>query len=828
MLQGSFSVREQPAMRAPQIVVPDRFAGDAYHFRDHANDPGLTLRNLEVFLEDLQNEPPWRTEADIDADYYDGKQLPTEVLATLRSKGMGPLTTELVKPTINAVLGLEAQTRTDWNVAADDERFSDVADALSARLKEAERETRADRSCADAYAGEIKVGLHWVEVSRSSNPFEYPYRVKQVHRREIYWDHRAREPDLSDCRFLIRKRWLDEDQAKAFFPYHAELIGHACRGFRDWVGDFVREDLSEHLQRGFRDEQNFNFEEAEWRDTERGRILALEVWYRVWTRGTVLIIPSQNNRAVEYDPTNPRHKIAIAAGMAEPIEAVYPKMRLSWWLGPHRITDSPIKDNEFPYVPFWGYREDKTLAPYGMIRAMRSPQDEVNARFQKMYWLLSARRIIADADAIDLKANDWNKVKHEAGRADGVIVLNQLRRNLQTGFQIVENIQLANEQAKLIEERKRAVQETAGVFMAQLGQAGAADSGIAIDKLVQQGVTSLAELNDNYRFGRRKVGELLVNLIRQDLAGRQMTFEVDKDLLGKKKVTINLPSKDAFGNDMLENDVEKSRVKVALGDVPQSNSFREQQFTMLGEAIKSMPPQAQAIMTPVWIEFSNLPQRKILAKQLREAFGINTGEEPTPEQAQALEQAQQQEEAMRQLQMTKLAGDIEEQKLRIATAQQQARALESQMTGANGAPDPAIMDEMQSTVADYEKQITKLTQEIAALRTESTIKMRELLVREKESEDKKESEIARAEIERDTEEAVAKIEAQRDQATQAVNKALAALGERVDQLTNKFAEPKKPKQITIKRKDGSVLHAKVDGDKIEVSEGGKPGKEEQQ
>lgn len=168
--------------------------GATAHARDQAPaEPGaLSVMQLERWLDEIRNQPSWRREADKACDYYDGNQLDADTLAQLDDKGLGPLTTNLIQPTVNAVLGMEAKTRTDWRVGGDDDQYQDVAEALSAKMHEAEREAQADVATSDAYAGQIKAGFGVVEVSRNSNPFNYPYRVTSVPRSEMYWDWRSR------------------------------------------------------------------------------------------------------------------------------------------------------------------------------------------------------------------------------------------------------------------------------------------------------------------------------------------------------------------------------------------------------------------------------------------------------------------------------------------------------------------------------------------------------------------------------------------------------------------------------------------------------------
>jgi hypothetical protein len=59
---------------------------------------------------------------------------------------------------------------------------------------------------------------------RESDPFKFPYRCKAIHRNEIYWDFLAKEPDLSDARYLIRRKWTETDLAALLFPDKADFI----------------------------------------------------------------------------------------------------------------------------------------------------------------------------------------------------------------------------------------------------------------------------------------------------------------------------------------------------------------------------------------------------------------------------------------------------------------------------------------------------------------------------------------------------------------------------------------------------------------------------
>lgn len=625
------------------------------HGRDLApvsTDPdALSVTTLEAWVHEIRTQPSWRLESDKCADYYDGNQLTPERAQKLEEMGLGPLVTDLIKPTVNAVLGMEAKTRTDWTVGADDEQYTDVADALKSKIHEAGRESRADRACSDAYAGQIKAGFAAVEVSRDSNPFNYPYRVKAVHRRELFWDWRSVEPDWSDARWLIRERRFDPDHLAAFFPEFADLIRKAGTGWTSLQQEMLAGGgLSPTLMHSLTEERRAGWDESEWRDTERKRVSCREVWYRHWVRGLVLRLPG--GRVVEFNQHRPEHIAVVAAGVVQPKVATFDRIRCAFFVGPHRIRDIATGRRRFPYIPFWGYREDLTGVPYGLIRSMISPQDEINARAAKMMWLLNSRQVQIDSDAVDVKYNTLSDASRELGRADGFVVTNPARVNGANAVRIDRNIELSAQQLTLMENAKNAIQQTAGVYPAMMGQNSSASSGLAISSLVEQGMTTLAEINDNYRFARRAVGEALLELLKEDLVAEE-EVQIDTGTT-KKRVQINVSRFDpATGRSYRFNDVQTSPVKVALSDVPSTPTFRAAQFAQMTEVAKSLSPQAQALVVPFLIEASEMPHRKELAAMLRKQLGIAS--DPDSPEAQAAQQAQDQ---MQQQQLEMAARDV--------------------------------------------------------------------------------------------------------------------------------------------------------------------------
>jgi hypothetical protein len=682
------------------------------------------------------------------------------------------------------VLGLEAKTRTDWVVRGDSEQWEEVAQAMSVKIKEAERESHADKACSDAYAPQIKVGLGWVEVAKEIVPYRYPYRVRYVHRREISFDWRFKEPDGSDMRYLVRRQWFDEDVVKAMFPKHSKLIDMIGSQWQGWW-DVVNREGDTGLASAHDVERATSIEDYEYRDYLRRRLCVYEVWYRTWKALPMLHLP--DGRWVEYDRKNKQHVAAVAQGLLIPQILPVPKVRLSFWIGPHRLVDvpSPYKHHHFPYVPFFGYREDRSGAPYGLIRNMRDQQDEINARKQKMMWLLSSKQVVTDSDAV----KDHNKARAEVARADAYIVLNENRKP-SSKFEIQDNLELSDQQFKVYENAKKSLQDVAGVYQALLGKESNAESGIAINSLIEQGTTTLAEINDNYRFARRQVGELLKELVREDIAnGTTVTVGEGNQ---RREVTLNEEAEDEFGP-YLRNDVQRAGVKVVLDDMPQTPTYRAQQLTQLTEFTKGLPDEMKALVADFVIEASDLQNRRQIGDRIRQHLGITGNVKPRNPEEAAAQQAQAAEK-QRQAQLLQRDQEAEVRSKELENAKLEAEIGQMQNEQPGGiSPEliASIEEQVQTIIAEAQEEVKTLQAKIDALQTSAKSK-------EHATNTKAETDEYRARLDAGVKIAIATMEARKQEALAKMNDKIAGAMEQVEKRVGKRIEKVEKKSAKTK------------------------------
>ncbi|WP_454719385.1 portal protein [Citrobacter freundii] len=685
----------------------------------------FTQTQLLNLMGDIDGQPDWRTDANRCCAYYDGDQIPPQVAAVLEERGQPVECQNLIAPAIDSVLGTEAKTRSDLRVEANYENddMEKLAEALNAEFYTVCQEMRIDRVRSDAYAGQIKAGLSWVEVRRNPDVTGPRYIAEQINRNEVDWDWLSKKPDLRDARWVRRRRWIDLDEAVMLFPQRAETLKNAV-GTWDTFDDIERIDGDDvDLRSGWEERQTWSRNEAEYLSTSRDRIMLYVIYYRVYDRIPMLALPT--GKMVEYDKNNVAHAVAVASGRVKVEMRLVSFIRESWWAGPYHLGDRPCDAPQgmFPLVPFWGFRKDQSGIPYGLVSRMISAQNSYNFRHLKVTWLLQASQVIMDSDATNMTAE---QVRKEANRPDGVFILNADRKNktkAADALQINRDSSVSAQQMQIMEYDRQNIQDCAGIYSSYMGQdTSGVVSGIAVSNLVEQSSTTLAEINDNYTMACNALGELVLNYLLEDLKQKtSYTIVVNrKDKRRRKVVTINTPGDDG----KITNDISRLDARIILAPIDSTPAYRAQLADRLIGIIQKLPPQAQSAVIDLVLELVEIPNKDEFIDRVSRALGTQDPQYMTDEEKQASQQQAKLNEFAQALQFKQQIAEIQNKD--ADTASKQASANKSQASadgqkysdGLTMAQTGQIMQQMeltQQTITQQGAQIQQLQQLIIQL-----------------------------------------------------------------------------------------------------------------
>jgi hypothetical protein len=596
-------------------------------------------RVLEWRRQAQQAQAQNRYEMAVDEDFVDGDQWTEEDKAAVEARGQAPLVFNLIATSVRWVTGTEKRTRVDYRVMARHDAGLKDAENKTKLLKYISDVNRAGFARSKAFEQTAKAGVGWIETGIRSDCSEEPLYMTWESWRNVWYDPLSIKPDLSDARFLFREKWVDLDIAQAMFPRHADAL--KAEAYNVTRPDQLRSDRNynpylygdEELQTSYTSVGDLVDLGA------RERVKLTECWYRVPVACKVIKGNEEYARhsfhGAIYNDRDPVHKWAVSGGHASTYDAVKMVMRLMMFAGDALLQDtiSPYWHNRFPLVPIWGYRRGRDNAPYGLVRGLRDPQEDLNKRRSKALLLLSTNQIVADEDAVD----DWDEALEEVARPNGVI-----KKRRGCDFQIRNQATLAPMHVQLMDQNARYIQEVAGVTDENLGRQSNAISGKAIEARQNQGYTVSSDLFDNLRLAVQLTGEIQLALVEQ-FYDQEKIFRLTGERGNPDFYRVNTGPEDQITANQADFIVDEQDFR---------GTIRQAMFDTMLELVTKLPREVGLKLLTIAFEMSDVPMRDEFVKVLREATGMrDPNEEESPEQQAVRQQREQEQMALQQRQV---------------------------------------------------------------------------------------------------------------------------------------------------------------------------------
>lgn len=373
------------------------------------DQPEAAPKKPEVRLPDLATCVEWydtweehtRKDRELSArdyDYYDNHQWTQEEIDELQRRGQPVLTKNRIARKVNFILGDEAEKGVDPVALPKTPQHEDDAQAATDALRATEEGQDFDGARSATFKDAMIAGYGGVLVEGDEDPdADTCAPLTHAPWDRLWWDIHSSRPDYGDAKHKGLALWSDYDDAVADYPDAEDMLAGAVNEAPDDTG--TTEDKP-----------------RTWADRRRKRVKICEVYFRIgrnWYKAC----------------------FTKAGWLQEPTLTGY--------------MDARGKFHVCPLVMMSCYVRDKDNARYGIVRALISPQDEVNKRDSKSLHLLSVNGIIAEDGAILEPA----KFQSELAKPDGVAIVAggalELRR-----VQIREGAQLAAPQMQLAQQAR--------------------------------------------------------------------------------------------------------------------------------------------------------------------------------------------------------------------------------------------------------------------------------------------------------------------------------------------------------------------------------------
>jgi hypothetical protein len=570
--------------------------------------------------------------AERDRDYFDEKQLTEEEENELKKRGQPIIIKNRIKRKVNAMKGLEKQTRKDPKAFPRNPDDEDAARAATDALRYICDKARWDdlrSQCAQDLAIEgtcaVKVGMK--QVKEGVDP-----DVKRLPWDRLYYDPHSVAFDFADASFMGEVVWMDVADATAKFPDARDVLEStvANAGTSNTYDDTPKWRM--------------------WADAKRRRVRLCEHYWRD-AEGWKFAIFTKGGFVTEPEP--------------------------SPYLDEEKNPTCPIKAVSL-YVDRDGNR-------YGEVRTMIGPQDEINKRSSKALHLVTQQRIRVSPNV----ANDPREVQKQMSSPTGVFI------GESGDVEIFQNADMASGNLALLQEAKAEI-DLLGPNMALQGKASADLSGRAMLAQQQGGMTELASYLDCIKTLSLATYRQIWACIQQHWTGprwirvtddeRNLRFvginqpitvlqaEAQKMGISKANAAKADPEKVAYLQALaqlpiaqqsagVENAVAEIDVDIIIDEGVDTPTAQAEQFDTI---VKMLPSLAPVMADPA--KAMQIVEFVTQASSLRDKdrlLEILKGEEGGPDPAQAAAAQAQAQMAMVQ-QQAQLEGQIEIEKAQIA------------------------------------------------------------------------------------------------------------------------------------------------------------------
>ena len=474
-----------------------------------AQPESVELTKLLDWLKDVEASIPettWRPEAIEDYKFYAGDQDSAEVKATLEDQKRPITVYNEVKPKVDMLVGLAAQSRyepTVFPVGVEDEPLAELANGA---LKHFAKKTKFTRVETEAFEHTVKSGrsLLYFYIDKQ-NPFEPEIKCKRIPGFNYYIDPDSTEYDLSDARYLFIDKWLTEEEMKTLWP---EIDVAILKGSHDTSADGPA-----------------FFNEAK----EKYRIV--EAWYRKWvkmrwflnplTGEPEKLTPEEFKKIVQIyedgvpNPQNPEE--VIHPQIATVVDVFEQQVWYMLFSGYIELEGGPTPyrgylEKTFPAVQFGAYKDDDNNRWFSVVTMMKDPQRAVNTMRRQLSHLLQTLpkgMMMHEIGAV------VNIQEYEERSADPTY-------HMEVGRGMIDKVKFEKQPTispiyqAFDETASQGMKDASGIQNEMMGvQTTSREPGITVRMRQETGMAVLYLLFNNFRDSRIEASKKLLSLIQQ-------------------------------------------------------------------------------------------------------------------------------------------------------------------------------------------------------------------------------------------------------------------------------------------------------------------------
>lgn len=547
------------------------------------------LRLLD-WLSDAEQSTPeteWREVGPEDYKFYAGDQDKEEVKRLLIEQKRPITVFNEIKPKIDMLIGLAAQTRFQPDVVPVGTEDQALAQVVKGALYHYAKKTKLVRKEVECFEHSTKSGrsLLYFFIDKE-NPFKPVIKVKRIQGVSFTLDPQSFEYDMSDARYIFIDKWMSEEDIKANWPnVNVEMIkqhaGYAGKGYP-----------------AFWNEQD---------DLYR----VVECWYRKYDRMTWFTNPLTGKVESLTPAEFSKFAKALSEGIPQPDgtrsqpipipDSVDSMVRNTYYM---IFTDifkieggkSPYRWKGFPAVLFGAYKNDNTNAWFSAIKMMKDPQQSMNTMRRQLSHLLQTlpKGLLKHEVGAVINIEEYEKRS-----ADPSFHL-EITKGMfdKVGFEQQPAISPIYSQYDLV--MAQSMKDSSGVQDDLMGiQNTSREPGVTVQMRQQTGLAVLYVLFDNFRESRLEAGRILLSFIQQYVTQEELIRSQGQE--GMQLLQINTQTNPQSPN---FNDITVGEYDLEVEETVENATMRLAIAQMLTDFSQNNP---NSIPPDIVLDYANIP-----------------------------------------------------------------------------------------------------------------------------------------------------------------------------------------------------------------------------
>ena len=428
----------------------------------------------------LQGE--WREEAAEDFKYRDGDQWNDEDQASLEEQGRPVVTFNRIGPIVNSVKGNEMNNRQEVRYIPRTMDDTGVNDTLNAAASYVRDGCDAEDEESDSFEDAATCGLGWTETyvdyEEDPNGKIIEERVPPL---QMRWDPSSKKRNLRDSLWRSREKWMDVSEVKERWP-DAELDSSAEP--LETV-DMMEHDATEAWK--YENDQITKFF-----DKERDRVLVIHFQYKV-REAYYRVGDPQTGRIIEL-PVERYNKLKdkLNALGATAVKQHRWKYKQKFLVGREVLEEGDAPVNDWSFNCITANREESTNQWFGIVRAMKDPQQWANKFFAQIMHIFNTNPkggLIYEESAIDDDLDIEDKWADSTGVIkvnDGALSAGKIKERNMSNY--------PSSLDKMLQFAISSIRDVSGMNVEMLGMADREQSGVLEQERKKAALTILAPL----------------------------------------------------------------------------------------------------------------------------------------------------------------------------------------------------------------------------------------------------------------------------------------------------------------------------------------------